>query len=87
MRYYISTDFCFCLYSSIFYRLREAFNDLTEKGGIRNGKFLIGVVLISVLSGVLSMMMPESRKEEFGYLAKLAAGMWLLLNIFSFLRL
>ncbi|WP_432355364.1 hypothetical protein [Sporosarcina sp. A2] len=50
-------------------------------------EFLIGVVLISVLSGVLSMILPESRKEEFGQLAKLAAGMWLLVNIFSFLRL
>ena len=33
------------------------------------------------------MMLPESRKDEFGDLAKLAAGMWLLLNLFSFFRL
>ncbi|GKV68111.1 hypothetical protein NCCP2716_06090 [Sporosarcina sp. NCCP-2716] len=51
------------------------------------GVFLTGVLLISVLSSVLLLLLPESRHEEFAQLAKLAAGMWLLFNLISLFRL
>jgi len=36
---------------------------------------------------VLLLALPESRHEEFTQLAKLAAGIWLLVNLISLFRL
>ncbi|WJY28439.1 MULTISPECIES: hypothetical protein [Sporosarcina] len=48
---------------------------------------MTGVLLISILSGLLLLLLPEERQGEFSQLARLAAGIWLLANLFSLFRL
>ncbi|NYF24615.1 hypothetical protein [Sporosarcina sp. JAI121] len=48
-----------------------------------NGIFLIGVLLITLLSSTLLLLLPEETEEDFMPIIKLAMGIWMIQSIFN----
>lgn len=48
-----------------------------------NGIFLIGVLLITLLSSTLLLILPEETEEDFMPIIKLAMGIWMIQSIFN----
>ncbi|MCG7345162.1 hypothetical protein MHZ92_13540 [Sporosarcina sp. ACRSL] len=44
-------------------------------------EFLTGVLLITVLSSILLLLLPDAQEEEFLPLVKIAMGIWIIHSI------
>ncbi|MEK5038722.1 hypothetical protein [Sporosarcina sp. FSL K6-3457] len=50
----------------------------------KNGIFLTGVLLITLLSSTILLLFPKEMEDDFLPIIKLAMGIWLIRSIFIF---
>ncbi|WP_168157261.1 hypothetical protein [Sporosarcina ureilytica] len=48
-----------------------------------SGKFLTGILSISLLTSILLLLLPEESEDQFLPIVKLAIGLWIIQSVFS----
>lgn len=82
MRRIVFNRLCIYIHSLVFNHSDQA--DYDDEVRDTHGIFLMGIILITLLSSTMLLLFPDRTEEHLLPLIKLAVGIWIIKSIYTF---